>query len=132
MPITNPELRKQYARDWIAKRRAAFMEGKTCADCGATKRLELDHNDPGQKIAHRIWSWSLERRQAEIAKCTIRCKRCHTKKHVLARRRHGTARFYIAGCRCELCKTAMSITAAKWKRGRELAAERRRELTLNA
>ncbi len=52
-------------------------------DCGSWDELEVDHVDPALKISHSIWSWSLERRLAELAKCVVRCRACHLKKSVM-------------------------------------------------
>lgn len=75
-----PEAQKEYARKWVAARRANFFSDKECCDCGTTERLTLDHVDRDQKVSSCIWSWSAERREAEIAKCVIRCDPCHKAK----------------------------------------------------
>lgn len=77
MPYKDPAIQRAYMRQWIADRRAAFFAGKVCAECGNTKNLELDHEDPSVKITHRIWSWAEARREAELAKCRPLCKDCH-------------------------------------------------------
>ncbi|MEM1416560.1 MAG: HNH endonuclease [Myxococcota bacterium] len=64
----------------MADRRARFFAGKSCVKCGSVERLELDHIDPAQKVTHSIWSWSQARREAEIAKCQVLCRRCHKRK----------------------------------------------------
>jgi len=28
-------------------------------------------------VTHRVWSWARERREAELAKCVVRCVACH-------------------------------------------------------
>jgi hypothetical protein len=78
VPYKDPEKRKEYARLWIAERRKEwFDENGPCVDCGSLDELELDHVDPSQKVTHRIWSWSKERRDNELSKCVIRCRACH-------------------------------------------------------
>lgn len=76
--------RKQYQRDynrkWVAARRAAFFSGKSCAQCGSTQNLELDHVDPSTKIHHAIWTWRESRRLAEASKCQALCHDCHLAK----------------------------------------------------
>lgn len=42
MPYSNAQKRK-YQREWCAKNRAAYMDGKTCAHCGSPGPLEVDH-----------------------------------------------------------------------------------------
>ena len=81
MPYANPEAQREYQRAWMAKRRREFLEGKSCAFCGSSDDLELHHFDPGAKTSHRLWSWSEEKRKAEIAKCMIVCRGCHTRHH---------------------------------------------------
>lgn len=62
-------------RLWIAQRRADWFAGKSCLRCGTD--LQLDHIDSEQKVDHRIWSWSAERREVELAKCQVLCEPCH-------------------------------------------------------
>jgi hypothetical protein len=45
--------------------------------CGSRDHLEIDHRDPGEKLSHRIWSWSPARRDAELAKCQVLCRKHH-------------------------------------------------------
>lgn len=80
MPYVDPEDKRRYAREWRAKRRAAYFVDKICAACGSVDQLQLDHIDPATKIHHSIWSWSAERREAELAKCQVLCKPCHDEK----------------------------------------------------
>lgn len=80
VPYADPAERNRYARDWVARRRASWFEGKACVRCGAMERLELDHIDPRKKVSHSIWSWTIERRNAELAKCQVLCQPCHKDK----------------------------------------------------
>lgn len=82
MPYKDPEARREYARKWMAARRAEWFDGKVCVDCGTTERLELDHVDPATKIHHCVWSWAKARREAELAKCVARCHDCHLAKSI--------------------------------------------------
>lgn len=82
MPIADPDERRRYAREWVARRRAAWFADKSCVDCGSVDKLELDHVDSKQKVSHSIWSWSQVRRDVEIAKCVVRCFPCHRAKTV--------------------------------------------------
>ena len=104
------EYLRQYNRRWMAKRRAEWFDGKACVECGSTEEREVDHIDPSQKIDHKVWSWSKERRDAELAKCQVLCRRCHTAKSIRENHRprvHGTVAMYKRGnCRCELCREA--------------------------
>ncbi len=94
------EYRRVYGRKWLAARRAEFFDGKACVDCGGTERLEIDHRIPADKVTHGVWSWSKERREAELAKCDVRCNACHKRRHAAA---HGGERRYRQGCRCSVC-----------------------------
>lgn len=112
MPLAG-EAKREYQRQWIADRRAAFFNGKTCSWCPSTERLELHHLDTSRKEAHAIWSWSEARRLAEIAKCIVLCRPCHERAHAEARRieaelrqPHGTRNRYGMGCRCDSCRLA--------------------------
>lgn len=72
--------KNEYQKRWVAARRSEYMDGKSCVDCGSTDFLEVDHINQNEKVSHRIWSWSIARRDAELAKCVIRCRICHQKK----------------------------------------------------
>lgn len=56
------------------------MKGKFCTVCKSSKKLELDHKNPGEKIDHKIWSWSKKRQEVELAKCQVLCATCHKDK----------------------------------------------------
>jgi 5-methylcytosine-specific restriction endonuclease McrA len=81
-PATRRKYQREYQRRWWAERRAAWFAGKSCAECGNTEDLELDHIDPALKVSSVIWSWTAGRREAELAKCRALCRDCHKKKSV--------------------------------------------------
>lgn len=85
MGYKDREQQRAYQREWMARRRAAWFEGKACVDCGATDELEVDHVDPSSKVDHKVWSWSASRREAELSKCEVRCRSCHQMKTVVNR-----------------------------------------------
>lgn len=103
---------REFQRRWLAKRRHDFFHDKACVLCGSTEKLELDHIDRTLKKDHKVWSWSKKRRDEEIRKCQVLCKRCHIKKtnrekseHVV----HGTLGMYKSQsfkCRCVPCRKA--------------------------
>lgn len=113
MPYADRQAQRDYQRRWAARRRAEYLDGKTCSWCDSDDDLELHHADPSKKVAHAIWSWGRERRLNEIAKCIVLCRSCHNRAHGQARRveaelrnPHGTVRRYWIGCRCDLCRLA--------------------------
>jgi hypothetical protein len=108
MPMKTKELQREFNRKWIAKRRADYFAGKSCAWCRSTEKLVIHHTDPKTKISHAVWSWTKERRAAELEKCIILCETCHVKHHAEEKRRwtHGIASTYKKGRRCEDCRHA--------------------------
>lgn len=125
MPFLDKQARREYGRKWVAARRAAWFAGKCCAICGSTARLELDHIDPAQKVDHKVWSWSEKRRNEELSKCRPLCYSCHKSRSAEQRRTpaaHGTTAGYRRmGCRCDLCRQAMSTYRANLKKLRQSA-----------
>jgi hypothetical protein len=102
----------------MEKRRNDYFLDKRCADCGSKENLELDHVYRQTKITHRIWSWSKQRQEEELAKCVARCHTCHVKKTLdkdLPRAKHGTRSKYNAGCRCAECREALRVDVSKWR-----------------
>ena len=92
MGYKDPARQRAYQNEWIKQRRAEWFKGRTCALCGAAKNLVLDHRDPLIKVTHRVWSWSKERREAELVKCQALCRRCHRRKTAAEVRRGSLAR----------------------------------------
>jgi 5-methylcytosine-specific restriction endonuclease McrA len=82
-PIKARDYKRQYQRIWKQKRRDAWLqENGPCQNekCGSWEDLEVDHIDPRDKVDHRVWSWAKERREAELGKCRVLCKKCHKEK----------------------------------------------------
>ena len=108
------EAGREYARKWVAARRAAWFIDKSCVVCGSKKKLEIHHIKPDTKVSHNVWSWSEVNRDAELAKCEVRCEEHHMDKtkeqlrnaprKLLSEKKHGTGNTYTDGCRCSLCK----------------------------
>lgn len=120
MPYADPERQREYMRNWIAARRAAWLEGKSCVVCGSQEDLEVDHIDRMSKVDHRIWSWAHERREAELVKCQVLCQVHHKEKtrHEIEAP-HGThSRYCKHGCRCLACKAAHAKTNREWRQQR--------------
>src|ERR1039458_6790993 len=104
------EAGREYARKWVAARRAAWFIDKSCVVCGSKKKLEIQHIKPDTKVSHNVWSWSEVNRDAELAKCEVRCEEHHMDKtkeqlrnaprKLLSEKKHGTGNTYTDGCRC--------------------------------
>lgn len=98
----------------IRQRKAEWLAANgPCRHCGSTENLEVDHIDPAQKVSHYVWSWRLERRQIELAKCQVLCRKCHRIKSNAELARplvHGTAaRYKHHKCRCAECREALKV-----------------------
>lgn len=86
MPHKDPAAHRRYLTERRARIRAEWLaEHGPCVDCGAADELEVDHVDPTKKVSHRVWEWSVARREAELAKCVVRCHDCHVKKTTINR-----------------------------------------------
>jgi len=119
MSYKDPEVQRKYVREWIAKRRADWLSDKCCVVCGSTRALEVDHIDSSTKVSHNVWSWSKERREAELAKCQVFCHKHHVQKtweKDRARAVHGSQSMYCKhGCRCQLCREGHRKINAKYR-----------------
>lgn len=121
MPFKDKARKNEYSRKWIAERKAAWLlEHGPCVKCSSWVNLNVDHIDPKLKISHRIWSWSEERRDLELAKCQVLCYTCHLEKTRIDRGWgivfHGTLTAYdVYKCRCDLCKKVKSEKNSKRK-----------------
>lgn len=111
------EAKREYARKWVATRRASWMADKFCVKCGRVDNLEIHHLDPTQKVSHSVWSWSQIKRDAELAKCVVLCHDCHAVETALQAFNplvHGTrAGYETHKCRCFACVEAASIRREK-------------------
>ena len=63
-----------------------YMEGKSCCDCGSVDiiNLEHDHRDGEEQlfnIGDGKFRYGWKRLMLECAKCDIRCRPCHMKRH---------------------------------------------------
>lgn len=111
MPYLDKKKQRACQAKYLKSVREAWLaEHGPCWWCGSSFKLEVDHIDPAEKTSHRIWSWSKERRDAELAKCQVLCWGCHRLKHRATYRRnyeHGTLYCYRRlECRCQPCKDA--------------------------
>jgi hypothetical protein len=86
MPYADPEKHRKWQREWMARRRAEWIAAHgPCVDCRTWDDLQVDHVDASTKVTHRVWSWAKERREEELAKCTVRCAPCHEAKTTASR-----------------------------------------------
>lgn len=118
MPWLDKSKKHEADRRRVQGRRDAWFADKKCAWCGSTNNLQLDHIDPKSKVGHRVWYWSEERREAELAKCQPLCETCHIEKSREEQRHleHGTHSGYSwHGCRCVPCTEAHRLYNATWR-----------------
>lgn len=114
MPYKDPEQKRAYQREWLKKRRRAWLEKNgPCVQCNESDLGELlvHHKDKSLKDDHKVWSWSAARREAELAKCEVRCIKCHADHHGLETPlpEHGTWQRYKSRrdpCKCDECSDA--------------------------
>lgn len=96
---------KQRRSDWLE-------ENGPCVICGSAENLEVDHIDSSTKVSHKVWSWSDEKRNNELAKCQVLCQKHHYEKTALDRFqkvKHGTETMYNHyKCRCAECRVYRS------------------------
>lgn len=111
--MNRKEYLRNYQRNWMARRRQSYIEGKKCVMCDSTEKLEFDHIIPEDKkiSISRIFSYKKEVIEKELSKCQILCYDCHLKKTIawaLTNRKHGRS-WYNKGCRCGVCYKAQQL-----------------------
>lgn len=129
MPCATPEAQREYQRRWVTQRRADWIaENGPCVDCGGTDALEVDHVDPATKAMEpsAVWSRRREVRERELAKCVVRCERCHLIRTSAQRAAtpipHGTDAGYTKRkCRCGDCREAHRLAKQAWRDQRKTA-----------
>jgi hypothetical protein len=119
------EQKKEYQRQWIAKRREEFFSDKFCVICFSENELQLDHIDTTTKIDHRIWSWSKKRFEEEAAKCQVLCYPCHKEKTSKERAVGHGREEYKHGCRCDECRDAQRDYNREWRGSMTIRKNRR-------
>lgn len=115
----NPADRRDYQLEWMRKRRTNWLLANGPCKCGSWERLEIDHINPGSKVNHRIWSWTDEKREAELAKCQVLCFVHHREKTAAERWnrvQHGSYAMRVKGkCRCALCMEYVRRQKQLWR-----------------
>ena len=83
--MTKIQLYSQKHNGIKRQRRIDFLRNKKCTMCGANQNLRLHHRNPATKSLKRtkdLWGWANpNKRQAEIDKCDIVCRGCHSRLH---------------------------------------------------
>ena len=89
-----------------------LLENGPCKICGSRINLEVDHIDRSKKKDHKVWTWSPQKREEELAKCQVLCYTCHKEKTSRENSKPkicGTVRSYWAGCKCSECMKANCV-----------------------
>ena len=105
--------------------------GGVCVKCGSSDCLEIDHVDPRTKLftVSCGYRYSPDRLWAEVAKCQLLCKKCHTEKSALdfgkrpVSGRHRTESTYKK-CHCQECKDAHAAYMKRYRSPISSSAER--------
>jgi hypothetical protein len=110
-----PETRARALAKVLRRREQWVSENGPCIKCSSSHDLHVHHRDPTQKVSHRIWSYRAAKRAAELAKCEVLCRACHSATHsLLTRKAHGIGG-YRRGCRCDVCRAARSAQCARYR-----------------
>lgn len=80
MPHKNKQDRQVYQKNWYKQRRLDWViENGPCFICFGSKLLEVHHVIPEQKWKHSFWSYCRKKRDKELKKCIVLCRKCHRK-----------------------------------------------------
>lgn len=123
------EYHRRYQLERYHKRRAQVLDhlGGTCAICGVTSELDIDHKDYKEKTIplNKLWGSSEEKFWAEVDKCQLLCRKHHIAKTSLEskeRRPITHGKDWAARklkCRCELCIQFLTVFNAKRRESRK-------------
>lgn len=76
-PYADIERQRTFSREWAAARRAEWMAGKVCADCGSDRFLSVHHQSVSMKS---IWSRRASYRLPLLAEAVVWCRRCRMRR----------------------------------------------------
>lgn len=76
-PYADAERQRTFSREWAAARRAEWMAGRVCADCGTEATLSVHHPSVSMKS---IWSRRAEYRTPLLAEAVVWCRRCRMRR----------------------------------------------------
>lgn len=79
MPFKDPEKQAKFQNEWMKKRRLDWIAQNGPCACGSADGLRVVHVNPDTRKTSQVWSWSEERRNAELAKCKAMCRECRIK-----------------------------------------------------
>ncbi len=122
--MSSNEYHREYniRRYHTRRQRAIEQLGGKCVDCGSTTELEFDHTVREDKLfdSKRWMNVSLEKFQAEIEKCVLRCAPCHrirTSEQLGVE--HGGGISGKRNCKCEPCRERKREYMRNYKRNRK-------------
>lgn len=98
---------------------------------GQSVQIVLVHIDRNQKVTHRVWSWAVARREAELAKCQVLCGSHHLEKTMAETYQapHGTHHRYTHhGCHCVECRKAHAAVNRGYRQQSSAAAAAKRDV----
>lgn len=72
MGYADPQAQRDYCRAWVAARRAAWMAGKVCAECGGDVDLRPWHPSRSTK---GVWTRNAAYRAELLGECVVLCRR---------------------------------------------------------
>jgi hypothetical protein len=126
------EYMKNYMNRLYQRRRELALEtlGGRCIWCGSIEDLQIDHVNREDKSfsVGDLYGVSEERYLAELEKCQLLCRTCHSEKsiiergHIPAKGHHGRPSSYKY-CKCDLCRQASNAYQKRWRAKRKAEKE---------
>jgi hypothetical protein len=122
--VKTVEQRRAYMRTYMAdyylkrRNRAIALLGGRCIDCASDEALEFDHVDrlTKTKTIGSILLCRWETVEIELAKCVLRCQRCHrSRTNAQLAVEHGGGVSGKKNCPCPPCRARK----AEWRKNRK-------------